>query len=124
MSAPEAAEPGIQNPYRGVSLTEALSLVVASDPNAPVVVELGEDGEQYVVENTQDPAVAERALIAHASQQYDVETYREIAESLKTATYKPVTFWWRDYCNVDGAELVTIDTELPPTLRRGVVITL
>lgn len=100
-------------------------LIVASDPNAPEAIELGEDGADYVVTNTLDPAVAERAIRALAHT-YDPETRSEVLDRLSqpSTTFTPGTFWWAAENHIDGAELRDVTKELPPAPFHGVLVTL
>lgn len=100
------------------------ALIVASDPNAPQVYDIGEDGD-YLVTNTQDPAVAERVLRAYVDR-YDAATRHDVLHRLDGpgTTYTAGTYWWRDESRVEGAELVDIAKELPPAPFRGILITM
>lgn len=105
-------------------MTDTEPLIVATDPNAPKVWDLGEDGTDYVVENTSDPATAERALLAYAVANYDDETRDGILARIPQATFTPGIFWWKAEAHVDGAELVDVTKEFPPALFHGVRIDL
>ena len=99
------------------------ALIIASDPNAPKAIELGEDGD-YIVENTLDPTVAERIIREYAEQNNDMDTQAEVLPRLTHATYRPGTWWWREHSMADGAELVDIAKDLPPAPFRGVLVTM
>ncbi|WP_025158886.1 hypothetical protein [Leifsonia aquatica] len=95
------------------------------DITGTTVHDLGEDGDSFIVEGTQDVHIALAAVDAHALISYGARSdeFEDVHRLLPVARTTVGTWWWREHCSHDS-ELVSVGVDLPPALFRGVRVDL